>query len=264
MDIKVLFSPRRKSCCRCPTRHYTLAYVSDEQWRLYYLFCEENLTGLTVDGFPDYDRKLGRDGQQTVKYFTTNHFPDLVRLSERGQDRGLIPVTPPARSAEAGNQWKVGIDFGTSFSNFFIDEGAGPQKRHLETRVVSLTLSEKEERQRLLNQYFVPEEMLPNANNGGNPPTATAISLRGWQEVVGQVPDLFHEARLRVPSPGEFGGAELRTGFKWQQMQYQKPFLKELALYANAAASEPRAELVCFLKRFSPNMARYRRVWIEL
>ena len=222
-----------------------------------------------MDGFPDYDRKLGRDGQQTVKYFTTRHFPDLVRLSERGQDRGLLPVTPPARNAESGNQWQVGIDFGTSFTNFFIDEGAGPENRHLETRVISLTLSQKEERQRLLNQYFVPEEMLPNANNGGNPPTATAISLRGWQEVIGQVPELFHEARLRVPSPGEFGGAELRTGFKWEQMQYQKPFLKELALLisANAAANGAK-ELqwsVSYPSAFSPNeVARYRRVWVEL
>ena len=244
-------------------------YVSDEQWSLYYLFCEDNPTNLTVDGFPDYDRKLGRDGQQTVKYFTTRHFPDLVRLSERGQDRGLLPVTPPARNAESGNQWQVGIDFGTSFTNFFIDEGAGPENRHLETRVISLTLSQKEERQRLLNQYFVPEEMLPNANNGGNPPTATAISLRGWQEVIGQVPELFHEARLRVPSPGEFGGAELRTGFKWEQMQYQKPFLKELALLisANAAANGAK-ELqwsVSYPSAFSPNeVARYRRVWVEL
>ena len=197
-------------------------FVSDERWRLYYLFCEDSPSALTVDGFADYDRKLGRDGQQVVKYFTTNHFPDLVRLSERGQDRGLLPVTPPASSPDQGTQWQVGIDFGTSFTNFFIDEGAGPQRRHLDTRVISLTLSQKEERQRLLNQYFVPEEMLPNAENGGNPPTATAISLRGWQEVLGQVPELFHEARLRVPSPGEFGGAELRTGFKWEQMQYQK------------------------------------------
>ena len=244
-------------------------FVSDERWRLYYLFCEDSPSALTVDGFADYDRKLGRDGQQVVKYFTTNHFPDLVRLSERGQDRGLLPVTPPASSPDQGTQWQVGIDFGTSFTNFFIDEGAGPQRRHLDTRVISLTLSQKEERQRLLNQYFVPEEMLPNAENGGNPPTATAISLRGWQEVLGQVPELFHEARLRVPSPGEFGGAELRTGFKWEQMQYQKPFLKEVALLisANAAANGAK-ELqwsVSYPSAFSPNeVARYRRVWVEL
>ena len=67
-------------------------YVSDERWSLYYLFCEDSPTALTVDGFADYDRKLGRDGQQVVKYFTSRHFPDLVRLAERGQDRGLIPV----------------------------------------------------------------------------------------------------------------------------------------------------------------------------
>jgi hypothetical protein len=244
-------------------------YVSDERWSLYYLFCEDSPTALTVDGFADYDRKLGRDGQQVVKYFTSPHFPDLVRLAERGQDRGLIPVTPPTSSSDMGTQWRVGIDFGTSFSNFFIDEGGGPQRRHLDTRVISLTLSQKEERQRLLNQYFVPEEMLPNTKNSSNPPTATAISLRGWQEVLGEVPELFHEARLRVPTPGEFGGAELRTGFKWEQMQYQKPFLKELALLisANAAANGAR-ELqwsVSYPSAFSPDqVARYRRGWEEL
>lgn len=244
-------------------------YVSDERWSLYYLFCEDSPSALTVDGFSDYDRKLGRDGLQVVKYFTSPHFPDLVRLSERGQDRGLLPVIPPAQAPDQGTQWQVGIDFGTSFTNFFIDEGGGPQRRHLDTRVISLTMSQKEERQRLLNQYFVPEEMLPNAANGGNPPTATAISLRGWQEVLGQVPELFHEARLRVPTPGEFGGAELRTGFKWEQMQYQKPFLKELALLISATAAASGAKelqwSVSYPSAFSPNeVARYRRVWEEL
>jgi hypothetical protein len=245
-------------------------YVSDERWSLYYLFCEDSPTALTVNGFPDYDRKLGGDNQQEVKYFTTCHFPDLVRLSERGQDRGLLPVTPPAISSDMGTQWRVGIDFGTSFTNFFIDQGTGPERRHLDTRIITLTLSQKENRQRLLNQYFVPEEMLPNAENGGNPPTATAISLRGWNnELIGQVPELFHEARLRVPSPNEFGGTDLRTGFKWDQIQYQKPFLKELALLisCNAAANGAR-ELqwsVSFPSAFSRNeLERYRRVWKEL
>ena len=244
-------------------------YVSDERWRLYYLFCEDNPSSLTVDGFADYDRKIGRDGQQVVKYYTTPHFPDLVRLSERGQDCGLLPVNPPPKCPDQGNQWRVGLDFGTSFTNFFVDEGAGPQRRQLETRVISLTLSQKEERQRLLNQYFVPEEMLPNTEQASNPPTATAISLKGWQEVLGKVPELFHESRLRVPSPGEFGGAELRTGFKWEQMQYQKPFLKELALLISANAAANGAKEVqwtlSYPSAFSPNeLSRYRRVWIEL
>ena len=244
-------------------------YVSGDCWSYYYLFCEDSPSQLIVDGFNDYDRKIGRDGQQSVKYFTTKHFPDLIQLKERGQDRGLLPVTPPPRSSDNGVQWKVGIDFGTSFTNFYIDDGSGPRRLQLDTRVVSLTDSQKEERQRLLNQYFVPEIMLPNEELGGNPPTATAISLRGWQEILGQVPELFHEARLRVPSPSEFGGAELRTGFKWKEMQYQKPFLKELALLisANAAASGAK-ELqwsVSYPSAFSHNeMCRYRQVWLDL
>lgn len=244
-------------------------YVSDANWKLFYLFCEDSPTGLTVDGFEDYDRKIGQDGDQSVKYFTTPHFPDLVRLSERGQERGLLPVTPPPPKPNHADLWQVGIDFGTSFSNFYIDAGDGPRRHHLDTRVVSLTLSQKDTRERLLSQYFIPEQMLPNSESGGNPPTATAISLRGWQEVLGKVPDLFHEARLRVPNPGEFGGVELRTGFKWEQMQYQKPFLKELALLisANAAASGAR-EIhwsISYPSAFSSNeVARYRRVWIEL
>lgn len=244
-------------------------YVADTNWRLFYLFCEDSPTGLTVDGFGDYDRKIGQDGDQTVKYFTTPHFPDLVRLSERGQDRGLLPVTSPPAKSNQSDLWQVGIDFGTSFTNFYIDSGDGPKRQQLETRVMSLTLSEKEKRHRLLNQYFIPEDLVPSSKSGGNPPTATAISLRGWQEVLGQVPELFHEARLRVPIPGEFGGVELRTGFKWEQLQYQKPFLKELALLisANAAANGAR-ELrwsVSYPSAFSPNeVARYRRVWVEL
>ena len=247
-------------------------YVSDETWRCFYLFCDDNPTGLSVDGFSDYtDRKNGHHGGQSVKYFTTESFPDLVRLNERGQDCGLLPVEPPPASPNQSEIWQVGIDFGTSFTNFYIDSGDGPKRMHLDTRVRSLTLSEKESRRQRLNQYFIPEEMFPNEENGGNPPTATAISVRGWPlaDKPGEVPQLFHEARLRVPTPNEFGGAELRTGFKWHQSQYQEPFLKELALLisANAAAGGARQInwSVSYPSAFSPNeVARYQRVWSEL
>lgn len=247
-------------------------YVSDENWKLFYLFCDDNPTGLCIDGFSDYsDRKSGQYGGQSVKYFTTSSFPDLVRLNERGQDCGLLPVEPPPATPSQSETWQVGIDFGTSFTNFYVDSGDGPKRMHLDTRVKSLTLSEKESRRQRLNQYFIPEEMFPNEENGGNPPTATAISVRGWAlaDQPGEVPQLFHEARLRVPTPNEFGGAELRTGFKWHQSQYQEPFLKELALLisANAAAGGARQInwAVSYPSAFSPNeVARYQRVWVDL
>ena len=245
-------------------------YVSDVNWNRYYIFCEESTNNLTVDAFADYDRKISRDGQQEVKYFTTTCFPDLVRLSERGRDCGLIPVIPPVRSSGDGAQWKVGIDFGTSFTNFYIDDGSGPDRKHLDSRVKSLTLSGKELKKGLLNQYFIPEEMIPTVEQGGNPPTATVLSVRGWQENDGEIPELFHEARVRVPSPDEFGGAELRTGFKWGELQYAIPFLTELALLISAdAAANGAREIdwsVSYPSAFSRNQtADYERfVWQAL
>jgi len=244
-------------------------YISDNRWNVFYIFCEDNPTGLSVDGFGDYDRSLGQDGQQHVKYFTTPNFPDLVRLCERGKHVGLIPLSPPISLQTNTDSWKVGIDFGTSFTNFFIDSGDGPKRLHLDTRLASLTSSEKQTRRQLLSQYFIPEDMFPIAENGGNPPTATAISLRGWIEVLGQIPELFHQARLRVPIPGEFGGSELRTGFKWEQLQYQKPFLKEVALLISAnAATQGASEIqwsVSYPSAFSATeVTTYRRLWVEL
>ena len=243
--------------------------IDDSRWSQFVVFCEDSSTGLTVDGYadPNWERKFGRDAGEAVKYFTTNRFPDLIKLIERGQPRGLIPVDPPPPPSGQAGEWKVGIDFGTSFTNFFVDEGGGtPVLKPLDTRVIPLTLAQKETRQRLLSQYFIPEDMLPR---GQNPPTATALSLRGWQEMVGAVPELFHEARLKVPTPGEFGGAELRTGFKWRQLQYQKPYLKELALLisANAAAAGASAMAwsVSYPSAFSPNeVTNYRRLWSDL
>jgi hypothetical protein len=91
--------------------------LPDDRWRFYVIFCEDNPSGLGVDGFEDYDRQAGRDGDQGVKYFSTKRFPDLVRIKERNQDRGLIPVNTPAAAKGAAGQWKVGIDFGTSFTS---------------------------------------------------------------------------------------------------------------------------------------------------
>jgi len=241
--------------------------IDDSHWSRFVVFCEDSSTGLTVDGFADYQRQFGRDAGQAVKYFTTDRFPDLIKMIERGKERGLIPVEPPPPPGGQTGEWKVGIDFGTSFTNFFVDEGGGsPVLKPLDTRVIPLTLAQKETRQTLLSQYFIPEDMLPR---GQNPPTATALSLRGWLEVAGAVPELFHEARLKVPTPGEFGGAELRTGFKWRQLQYQKPYLKELALLisANAAAAGASAMAwsVSYPSAFSPNeVQNYRRLWSDL
>lgn len=242
--------------------------IPDTNWKNYYIFCEDSSTGLTVDGYNDYELHIGREGQQNVKYFTSKRFPDFIKLIERGQVCGLIPVNPPSLPGNTSTAWQVGFDFGTSFTNFFVNDGSGPARRPLETRVIPLILAQKETQLNLLYKFFIPEILFPK---DFNPPTSTALNTYGWQEIKGKVPDLYHEARVQWTSTNAdaIRGSAIHTGFKWRQLQYQKPFLKELALLISSNAVAGGATevnwSVSYPSAFSPNEARnYRRLWGDL
>lgn len=242
--------------------------IVDKGWKNFYIFCEDSSTGLTVDGFSDYELKTSREGEENVKYYACERFPDLIKLIERGQICGLLPVNTPPPQGTASVAWRVGIDFGTSFTNFFIDDGSGPARKSLETRVIPLMLAQQETQLNLLYKFFIPEVLLPK---GANPPTSTALNTHGWQEVKGTVPQLYHQARVQWPSsnPLALRRSGVHTGFKWRQPNYQKPFLKELALLisCNAAAggSNQVNWSVSYPSAFSRNEAsNYLRLWTDL
>jgi hypothetical protein len=242
--------------------------VSDGRWKKFYIFCEDTKTGLTVDGFSDYELKTAKEGQQSVKYFTSARFPDLVKLIERGRHCGLIPVNMPAESASTVTSWSIGIDFGTSFTNFFVNDGSGASRRPLETRLLPLTLAQKEYQLNLLTRFFIPEDVLPK---GENPPTSTALNTYGWQAEKLVVPEIYHQARIQWPSSNALAmrGHGVHTGFKWKESWYQKPFLKEIALVISSNAATAGATQVnwsvSYPSAFAPNEARgYRKCWAEL
>ena len=242
--------------------------ISDESWKEFYIFCADNKNGLSIDGFSDYELKIAKEGQQSVKYFTSQRFPDLIKLIERGRQCGLIPVNAPIESASSVSSWDVGIDFGTSFTNFYVNDGSSASRRALETRVLPLTVAEREYQTNLLTQFFIPVDVLPK---GENPPTSTALNTYGWQSERTLVPDIFHQARIQWPSSNALAmrGAGIHTGFKWKEIHYQRPFLKEIALLISsngAAAGATKIKWsVSYPSAFSRNEARnYRQCWTDL
>jgi hypothetical protein len=239
--------------------------ISDLNWKRYVVFAEDSSVGLTVDGFPDCQLHISREGQETVKYFYCERFPDLINVSNSGQFIGLIPVNPPPLTSKTASSLRIGMDFGISFTNFLVDEGSGPVRKSLETRVIPLTLARREFQLNLLYKYFIPETLLPK---DANPPISTALNIYGWRETRGSVPKLFHQARVQWPSSNAdyLSGPSVRMGFTWHQLQYLRPFLKELALLisCNAAASGFTSVewAVSYPNTFIPSQARnYRREW---
>ena len=242
--------------------------VSDERWSKFYVFCEDTRNGLAIDGFSDYELKVGKEGHQSVKYYTSDRFPDLIKLIERSRQCGLIPVNTPAESASTVTSWSVGIDFGTSFTNFFVNDGSNASRKPLETRLLPLTLAQKEYQLNLLTKFFIPEDVLPK---GENPPTSTALNTYGWQTEKAVVPEIYHQARIHWPSSAaqSMRGPGVHTGFKWEESHYQKPFLKEIALLISsngAAAGATQIKWhVSYPSAFSKNKARgYRKCWVDL
>lgn len=242
--------------------------VSDEKWRKFYIFCEDTKTGLTVDGFSDYELLIAKEGQQSVKYFTSKRFPDLVKLIDRGRQCGLIPVNTPTESSGTVSSWSVGIDFGTSFTNYYIGDGSSLTRKPLETRLLVLTSAVKEFQIDLLTKFFVPEDILPK---GYNPPVSTAVNTYGWQKQRAVVPQIYHQARIHWPSLNAMAmsSSGIHTGFKWKEVEYQLPFLKEIALLISCNAAAGGAVQInwsaSYPSAFSINEARgYRKCWANL
>ena len=200
--------------------------ISDLNWKRYVVFAEDRSVGLTVDGFPDYELHTGCEGQETVKFFYCEHFPDLINVCNSGQFIGLIPVNPPPLTSKTASSLRIGMDFGISFTNFLVDEGSGPVRKSLKTRVILVTLARREFQLNLLYKYFIPETLLPK---NVNPPISTALNTYGWRETRGSVPKLFHQARVQWPSSNAdaLSGPSVRMAFTWRQLQYLRPFLKE-------------------------------------
>ena len=242
--------------------------VGEEKWNKFYIFCEDTGTGLGVDGFSDYQLKSAQEGAQSVKYYTSKRFPDLVKLTEKNRQCGLVPVNMPVNSTSTAETWSVGIDFGTSFTNFFINDGSGSRRHPLETKLLPITAAQKEYQLNTLTRFFIPEEVLPI---GENPPTSTALNTYGWQLQDLVIPEAINQARILWPSSNASAmrGPKIHTGFKWKDRQFQQPFLKEMALMisSNAAASgASQIEWsVSYPSAFSRNESRgYRKCWADL
>lgn len=240
-------------------------------WHKYWIF-SQMLDGLSVDKTAAWEGPhLVEFGGDQVRYFCSTSFPELLNVSVDGNPGGLIPLESPDPIEDTVDRWDVGLDFGTSFTNWAIwDHNQTPRRFSLQSALWPVTAANDQLQQELLNRYFLPQEMYPVGNN---PPTSTSLSVVGGGDKLdpdsSSVPELFHEARLHIPQQDEAFKSHLRTGFKWEHPQLQKPFLKQLALMISADAVRCGAEKITwrlsYPTAFSENTKkRYHILWERL
>ena len=244
--------------------------IPAERWGKYWIF-SQMVDGLSIERPETWEGPYSVEfsGDQ-VRYFCSTSFPDLLNVSlDKGG--GLIPLELPEPIKDTVETWDVGLDFGSSFTNWAIwDHHQAPCRFPLESALWSVTAANAQVQKELLNRYFLPQEMYPSDNN---PPTSTSLSIVGCGDKLDpdskNVLKLFHEARLHVPWPDDAFKSHLRTGFKWEHPELQQPFLKQLALMISAHAVLHGAEnttwRLSYPTAFSNNARRnYEKLWEKL
>lgn len=216
--------------------------VSPGSWREYFVSVEtsENLKLAfaleepTAGSLP----VTRQSGQESFQYWKCDRFPQILSAVDReGQFLGLLPISVPAPHSSGVGTWTVGVDFGTSFTNIYVRKGSGqPERLNLQTSLLKITGGLEEIQATTYREYFIPDSFIPEGNN---PPLSSILTTRGWQEAAGNIPGVVSQARIYVPRLDifDFDKDYIKTNIKWQQAQYQRPFLGQLLRFIAAQAA---------------------------
>jgi hypothetical protein len=217
-------------------------------WREFFLM--ESVLDEEGERYAFQIQRPTREAQQTIRnfgrekyhYWQCDQRPDILEaMSDEAKYLGMIPLKASQLQQGEADSWTVGVDFGTSFTNISLRKGArAPERFKFNPSLLKVTLGSEvkfpEFHDYIYRNFFIPDTLVPEGNL---PPMSTALITRGWQEQKNAIAKIITEARIYNPrSDGEFSGYA-KTNIKWENIQYQEPFLSQLVrMISVQAASE--------------------------
>jgi hypothetical protein len=206
------------------------------EWQEYYAFYRGELdTNSFQIGFSG--AKEPHDFEyQSVQYLTSkfDRFPSHINCYQEGRSIGLILLNPP-KQIRLSESWTVGVDFGTSFTNVYINEkGSGTKQLPLKSLHLSVTAAASIDR-RTMFEYFIPEDFLPIDKPL---PLATILSTRESRGNEQKKP--IYDGRIYIPDIKNFDPSKgyIETDLKWKDVELTKLFLGNLCLIISALAAK--------------------------
>ncbi|MFM7193136.1 MAG: hypothetical protein ACKOX2_20330, partial [Microcystaceae cyanobacterium] len=249
--------------------------VPPGKWREYFVFIEvsEGLGRLAFNIEQPTDgatQETRQSGQEKYRYWKCDRHPEILSaMDQNSRFLGLLPLSIPPVQVGSAATWTVGVDFGTSFTNIYVRKGNGePSRFNLQSNLLRITKGLETEEAVTYREFFIPDVFLPE---GQNPPLSTILTIRGGQELDGKVLDIISHARTYVPRLDRFNFEQdhIKTNIKWQEIQYQQPFLSQLLRLIAAQAAREGVSTIewsySYPSAFSLNdEERYDVVWQKL
>ncbi len=246
-------------------------------WKEYYAFYYDAELGEATfkANFPQaqsvHKFKEGMGNYQMARLET---FPEYAScLDGDGKAMGLILLKSP-ETLQLNGLWQVGVDFGTSFTNVYVQSKDTPDPLNLdETLQLQITNSNQETRLNVLFENFIPEEFIPQ----NEPlPLSSVLTTRGIEQKRDPKKDELSpliDGRIYVPDNRRFKPREnwIKTDLKWStdNRPYSELFLKHLALHITALAAKAQINQIQWSVSYPSAYSRkernnYANVWGKL
>lgn len=216
-------------------------------WKEYYAFyydpsldtfqvhlpdARENYTFKGVGTFHYPTRSLP-DTDSNCQLIQLTEFPAFIECrSNTKNSLGLILLKPPREvGMTSGTPWKVGVDFGTSFTNAYVERNGVVEQLKLESLHHKVTESSVEIRQTALYEYFIANSM--------ESPLSTVLTTRGGR---GEALPIL-DGRIYIPKDSSTFKPNtddwIRTNLKWSpdNINSNRLFLQHLGLQITAQAA---------------------------
>lgn len=245
-------------------------------WKEYYGFyydAEHGEETFQVD-YPEVkDANSFQEGRGSYKIARMEEFPDHIKcLDNQRKLIGLIVLATPLETKPKGT-WKVGVDFGTSFTNIYVNDvnsNSIPEPLQLENLILKITDTQIETRRPVLFEYFIPENFIPEDKPL---PFSSVLTTKGSKETRLDKVRPILDGRIYIPGSRDFTPQKdwIKTNLKWSKdnFTFNQLFLKHLALHISALAAAKNIEkiqwCISYPSAFSPgDCKRNLKVWQDL
>lgn len=242
-----------------------------EGWRSYYAFYYDAEFGKDTFGVHLPEAKNPRpfvDGRGAFQIAHLEEFPSFIEcLDSLKNPIGLILLKTP-EEIRLQDRWKVGVDFGTSFSNIYVNSNDLSEPLELESLHLKVTEVLRETRSPVLFEYFVPESFIP----ADKPlPLSSVLTTRGKPDKGQNLDFPIIDGRIYVPDRNRFEPLNgwIETDLKWKNYIPNKLFLKHLALHVSAIAAKEGVRQIQWCISYPTAFSRrdknrYAKTWQDL
>ncbi|WP_373528724.1 hypothetical protein, partial [Nostoc sp.] len=245
-----------------------------EGWKSYYAFYYDGENENETFQVHLPEAKLPhsfKDGRGSYQMAYLEQFPSFINCQTKDRKLlGLILLQPPDEIVPR-RSWTIGVDFGTSFTNVYVNKTGTAELLELENLHLKVTEFNPETRLPLLYEYFIPENFIPIDKPL---PLSSVLTIRGNSAATQEKWQPVFDGRIYVPDRNRFKPQEdwIKTNLKWEESQslsYNQLFLKHLALHICAIAAKNRVKEIqwslSFPSAFSrSDKNRYAKTWQDL